>query len=50
MSENVKSIFNKSIFKYPKSIAGLPFDSARRFRASLLLHLHLCAFLLYSSR
>jgi len=26
------------------SPAGVPFDSARRFRASLLLHLHLCAF------
>ena len=41
----VKSIFNKSVFTYPGSIAGVLFDSARRFRATLLWRLHLCAFL-----
>ena len=32
----------QSIFIGPRSITGVPFDSARRFRTSLLLHLHLC--------
>jgi len=49
-SQQYSNVYVKSIFKYPESIAGVPFDSARRFRASLLPHLHLCAFQLYSSR
>ena len=35
----------KTIFMRLRSIAGVPFDSVRRFRASLLLHttcMHLC--------
>jgi len=35
----------QNTFMCPSSVAGVPFDLVRRFWASFLLHLHLCAFL-----
>jgi len=37
-SQQYANVYVKSIFLYPGSIAGVPFDSARRFRPTLLLH------------
>ena len=39
------NVYFKTTFMCPRSIAGVPFDSVKRFRASLLLHttcMHLC--------
>ena len=36
-SQQYANVYVKSIFMCPRSTAGVPFDSARRFRASLLL-------------
>jgi len=39
------NVYFKTTSMCPRSIAGVPFDSVRRFRASLLLHttfMHLC--------
>jgi len=41
-----KYIHFKTTFMCPRSFAGVPFDSVRRFRAALLLHttcMHLCS-------
>jgi len=45
----IHSLPSQPTFMCPRSIAGVPFDSVRRFRTSLLLRLHLCAFRLYSA-
>jgi len=37
-SHQYANVYVKPIFLCPGSIAGLPFDSARRFRPTLLLH------------
>ena len=37
-SQQYANVYVKSIFICPGSIAGVPFDSARRFRPTLLLH------------
>jgi len=37
-SQKYANVYVKSIFLYPVSIAGVPFDSVRRFRPTLLLH------------
>jgi len=37
-SQQYANVYVKSIFLYPESIAGVPFDSARQFRPTLLLH------------
>jgi len=50
-SSQYANIYVKSIFIGPGSIAGVPFDSVRRFWASLLLHttcVHLCCNLIAS--